>query len=322
MNMNRRNFVKTSALSLSGAALMPEETITDFLKKKRKLGVQLFTIPKMASTDLRGTLKLMSETGYKEVEFFGPYDFSAPETIENWKALAGRLGIERNSFYGHSIPEVVKMLKTYGLKSPSIHLDVVTMRKNMTQMLDAIAPLGVKYIALPSISDIAERTTLDDYKRRAEEFNHFGEQMSKYGASFVYHNHGYEHAEKDGQIPMHYLLKNTDPKFVKFEMDIFWLQAGGGNPIEFLKAYPNRYKLMHIKDASKPVRFSGDGGTPDQWIALFPLMSDPGDGVFELQKIVTQATASGVEHFFLERDLTPTPESTLKNSFKNLSKLK
>jgi sugar phosphate isomerase/epimerase len=320
--MNRRNFLKNSTISLTSAALLPEETIQSFLmKNKRKLGVQLFSIPKMAATDLKGTLKLMGETGYKEVEFFGPYPFSAPEAIENWKGLATRLGIDKNAFYGYSIPEVIKMLNQYGLKCPSIHLDVMTMRKNMTQMLDAVAPMGVKYVALPTIID-AERATLDDYKKRAEEFNHFGEQMSKYGVSFVYHNHGYEHAEKEGEIPMHYLLKNTNPKHVKFEMDIFWMQAGGGDPIEFLKAYPNRYKLMHIKDASKPVRFSGDGGTSDQWIALFPLMADPGDGVFDIQKILTQASASGVEHFFLERDLTPTPELTIKNSYKNLSKMK
>jgi sugar phosphate isomerase/epimerase len=320
--VNRRNFLKNSTISLTSAALLPEETIHSFLmKKKRPLGVQLFTIPKMADKDLKGTLKLLGETGYKEVEFFGPYPFSAPETIENWKGVATRLGFGRNAFYGYAMEEVVGMLKMYGLKVPSIHLDLITMRKNMTQMLDAIAPLGVKYIVLPTLN-MEERTTLDDYKRVAEEFNGFGEQMSKYGASFTYHNHGYEHAEKQGEIPMHVLLKNTNPKFVSFEMDIFWLQAGGGNPIEFLKAYPNRFKLMHIKDATKPVRFSGDGGTSDQWIALFSLMADPGDGVFEIKKILAQASASGVEHFFLERDLTPTPELTIRNSFKNLSKMR
>jgi sugar phosphate isomerase/epimerase len=123
-------------------------------------------------------------------------------------------------------------------------------------------------------------------------------------------------------MPMDILLKNTDPKYVTFELDIFWMQAAGASPIEYLQKYPGRFKLMHVKDATEKVRFSGDGSTPDQWMAVFSKMADPGAGVFDIKGIIETAVASGTEHFFLERDLTPTPEATLKNSYQYLSGLK
>ncbi|MDX1939939.1 MAG: hypothetical protein SFU99_05260 [Saprospiraceae bacterium] len=94
-----------------------------------------------------------------------------------------------------------------------------------------------------------------------------------------------------------------------------------GDPIKYLTKYPGRYKLLHIKDASEKVRFSGDGGTPNQWMAVFSKMADPGTGVFDIASIFKQAVKLVLGHFYLERDLTPTPESTLYNSYQNLRKL-
>lgn len=316
--INRRTFVKNSGLAIAGSTFSLKKLLDmSDLKNKTALGVQLFSIPHLVDKDLKGTLKLISEIGYKEIEFFGPYSFSAETTINRWEGLKKQLGLNRNAFYGYSVPETAKLLKEYGLKATSIHADLTTMRTNMNQMLEAVAPLGTKYIALPALEG-EERKTLDDYKKRVAEFNQLGEQMSEYGISFVYHNHGFEHAEMEGVVPMHYLLQHTDPKYVKFELDIFWMSAAGGEPIEFLKAYPNRFKLMHLKDAREPVRFKGDGGTPDQWMAVFPKMADPGEGIFDLESIIQQASISGVEIFFLERDLSPDPMTTLTNSFKVL----
>ncbi|MFN7116059.1 MAG: sugar phosphate isomerase/epimerase family protein [Saprospiraceae bacterium] len=318
---HRRQFIKHSGLAALAASPFAHFMMDELMKKKKNFGVQLFTIPKMADQDLKGTLQLLSEIGYREVEFFGPYAFSAPETIDGWKLLAGQLGIQRNAFWGYNIKDVENMMKDYNLKAPSIHLDLITLRKNLKQTCETLAPLGVKYIVLPAITDINERKTLDHYKKLADEFSNFGKAMAAYDMAFVYHNHGFEHAPMNGEIPMDYLIKNTDPKNVKFELDIFWMSAAGGDPIQYLKNYPGRYKLLHIKDASEKVRFAGDGGTPDQWMAVFSKMADPGTGVFDIAGILKQAVKSGVEHFYLERDLTPTPEATLRNSFANLKKM-
>ena len=139
--------------------------------------------------------------------------------------------------------------------------------------------------------------------------------MAKHGLTFVYHNHGYEHAPKDGKTLMDTLLTQTDAKNVKFELDIFWMTAAGASPVEYLNKYPGRFKLLHLKDAWEHVRFSGDGGSADQWVSLFGKMADPGTGVLEIPLIIDAAKKSGAEHFYLERDLTPTPDQTLTNSF-------
>lgn len=315
----RRKFLQLSYAS--AAALVTADALGSTVKEKKKtLGVQLFTLPQMASEDLKGTLKLISDIGYKEVEFFGPYSFSSKETIEFWKPIAAQLGIKQNAFYGYSLTEVKKMLDDFDLKAHSVHLDLNTMRHSLAPAMEALSSLGVKFAAVPALNNQEERRTLDDFKKLADEFNALGKQMSSYGLTFVYHNHGYEHWSHEGETPMHILLKNTDPKFVAFEMDIFWMKAGGAEPVEFLKNYPGRFKLLHIKDAAEQVRFSGDGGTPDQWMALFPKMADPGTGVFDIKAILAQAVLSNAEHFFLERDLAPDPTNTLINSYAYLKK--
>jgi sugar phosphate isomerase/epimerase len=308
---SRRQFLKTSASTLAGAALSGS-LFAELYKKQKSVGIQLFTIPALVANDFKGTLTKLATIGYKEIEFFGPYEFSAKETIEQWNQFAGSLGITKNAFYGYKLSEVKNILRDLGLTTPSVHLDLQTMRTNMGPAMEALSSLGTKYVAIPAINNPEDR---NDFNKLAEEFNTFGEQMSKYGLTFVYHNHGYEHVPKEGKTLMDTLLTQTDDKKVKFELDIFWMTAAGANPVDYLIKYPGRFKLLHLKDASEPIRFSGDGGSSDQWISLFDKMADPGTGILDITAIIDAAKKSGAEHFYLERDLTPNPETTLNNSF-------
>ena len=251
-------------------------------------------------------LTKLANIGYKEIEFFGPYDFSAKETIESWSKFAPTLGITKNAFYGYKPSDVKNILRDLELATPSVHLDLLTMRNNMGPALEGLSSLGTKYVAIPAIQNPDDRS---DFNKLADEFNGFGEQMAKHGLTFAYHNHGYEHAPKDGKTLMDTLLTQTDAKNVKFELDIFWMTAAGANPVEYLNKYPGRFKLLHLKDASEPIRFSGDGGSREQWVSLFGKMADPGSGVLEIPAIIEAAKKSGAEHFYLERDLTPTPDA-------------
>jgi sugar phosphate isomerase/epimerase len=104
-------------------------------------------------------------------------------------------------------------------------------------------------------------------------------------------------------------------------MDIYWMTAGGADPVAYLKEYPSRFRSLHIKDMTKRMRFSGDGSDAGQWIGLFPNISDAGSGVLDLPAILTQAKKSGAQHFFVERDLAPNPDETLRKSFQYLSAL-
>lgn len=316
--MDRRHFIRQTGTSLAAFAALP--IISCEGSSSNKWGIQLFSIPQMVSADFPATLKKLSDLGYREIEYFGPYAFSAPATIEAWSAMAGQLGITKNAFYGIEIPEVSAMMKDLGLTSPSVHLDLATLRFDLDAAMKPLSELGVKMVAVPSLMGEAI-TVADTYKQLADEFNSMGKRMKEYGIKFTYHNHGFEHTVRDGQVPMDILLQQTDPETVCFEMDIFWLKAAGADPIDFLNRYPGRFKLMHVKDAAEKVRFSGDGSSPDQWIPLFTKMADPGAGVFDVAGIIQKAKESGTEHFYLERDLAPEPEQTLQNSIRFFNSL-
>lgn len=321
--MERRTLLKNSAAFLMGSSLLPACAVgrTDLAGNQHPYGVQLFTIPKMVEADLPSTLALLGKIGYREVEFFGPYPFSAEATKEGWEAVKGMIGLENNAFYGYTAADVATILKDNNLSVPSVHADLLSLQEDAAGFARGISPLKPGYVVVPSI-DQPLRTKLDDYKRLADTFNRIGQQLSDFGMKFGYHNHGYEHLVMDGETPLDYLIRNTNPDHVAFELDIFWMQAAGADPVTYLQKYPGRFKMLHLKDAARPFRFSGDGQTPDQWFAGFPLMADPGDGVYDISAILTAAELSGAQHFYLERDVAPEPETTLRNSFGNLIKMK
>ncbi len=138
---------------------------------------------------------------------------------------------------------------------------------------------------------------------------------------FAYHNHGYGLKEMNGKIPLELILDGTEPSLVFFEMDLYWTTAGGADPVAYLEKYKNRYHLMHVKDMSKKMQFSGDGGNSAQWIELFPYMTTAGNGVIDLKIILPKAKESGVKHFIVEQDMVADPEVALKKSFDYLELL-
>lgn len=297
---------------------MPTDQPSNTAQPARPLGVQLFTIASLAASDLDAGLKMIADIGYKEVEFFGPYVFSVPESLEMWAPLAAQMGISRNAYFGMTAQEVRARLDHYGLSAPSAHVDFPTARARLDAMAEAAHTLGHRYLVIPSARN--ERLeTLDDYKRLAGELNAIGAWADGHGLRFGYHNHGYENALIEGRVPYEVLLEETDPELVTMELDLFWMIAGGGDPVALLDAYPGRFALMHIKDMSEVVRFSGRGQTPQEWIALFPYMRDAGAGVLDLPHIISQAHHAGVKHFLLERDLAADPLQTLQVSYQALA---
>lgn len=285
-----------------------------------RIGLQLFSIPKLLDEDFEGTMAMLARLGYREIEFFGPYEFSVPSEKEHWAPIGVQLGMRGSGYYGLTARQVRDVLDRNGMTSPSMQTDLESLRTRMSKLAEAAHIVGHRYVILPSLRP-EHRSSLDAYKRSADMFNDIGEQAVKEGIRFAYHNHGYGFAEIDGQIPIHVLLDRTDPALVDLQMDIYWTAVGGADPVALLKRYPNRYRLLHIKDMTTPVRFSGDGGDPSQWIDMFPYMADAGSGVFDLAGILSQARKSGTQHFIVERDLAPNTDATLPNSYKHLSEL-
>jgi len=284
-------------------------------KGLKKIGVQLFSIPKLAESDFAGTMKMVADIGYKEIEFFGPYSFSAQQDKDAWSAVTAAVGFSGSGFFGLSAKEVKKILDDNGLSAPSLHTGIASLHSAMDGLAEAAHVLGSKYVILPSAPTPSD---LDGYRKRAEEFNKIGEEARKRDIRFAYHNHGNGLKAIDGTVPFELLMRETDPDLVFFEMDIYWMTAGGVDVAAYLDKYAGRFLLMHIKDMAQKVRFSGDGGDPSQWIELFPYLANAGTGVLDLETILSHAKKSGVEHFIVERDLAPDPEKDLRESFSYL----
>jgi len=302
--MKRRRFIRSTAAVVAGGLLSTDVVKAAVFSNKLhldKIGLQLFSVPKMLEKDFEGTMKALSQIGYRELEFFGPYPFSTDTVKKSWDSITPSLGFSGSGYFGRTIQQVKEILDRYNLTTPSMHDDLDTLRTKMNDIAEAAHALDQTYAGLPAIP-ADQRHTLDDYKHMADEFNKIGESAQKVDLKFCYHNHGYGLKEMEGKIPFDVILERTDPNLVFLEMDIYWMTAGGANLVKYLDNNPNRFRLMHIKDMSKQVRFAGDGGDPKQWIELFPYMTSAGSGVLDLKSILSHAKKSGTEHFIVEQD--------------------
>ncbi|MDQ2665776.1 MAG: TIM barrel protein, partial [Gemmatimonadota bacterium] len=131
-----------------------------------------------------------------------------------------------------------------------------------------------------------------------------------HGLRLGYHNHDFEFMHVGDVTGLDVLLSKTDPKLVDFEMDLYWVTKGGGDPIALFKRYPHRFPLMHAKDATAAPAMA---------------MADVGSGTINFAKIFAQAKTSGMQHVYVERDDAgdkgADPLVSATNSFRYLSRL-
>lgn len=323
--MHRKDFMHRLGLLSFGSTLFTDRMLANMHRLEnhpllKNIGVQLFSVPAFLEKDFEGTIGMLAEMGYSEIELFGPYPYSADSAKAGWKAMAGMLGFSGSGYFGRTEKQLMGLFRNYGLRIPAIHTDLDTLENKMDSLGEAGDVLGCTYVVLPAIPD-ERRKTLDDYKRMAEVFNKIGKEARSNGLKFAYHNHGYGLSETDGLVPLELLLDHTDPHLVYLEMDLFWTIAGKADPIRYLRKYKNRYRMMHVKDMKQIQTFSGDGGDPGQWMELFPNMTSAGQGAVDLETIIPEAKKNGVRHFFVEQDLVKDPATALKQSIEFLRTL-
>lgn len=246
--------------------------------KRTRLGIQLYTLRSVASANLGGTLAQLAAIGYTEIEFAG--------------------------FYDHPASEVRALLDQYGLAAPSAHIDIGQMEGAAADATFRDAKtVGLQWITVPSLPR-GKRDTVDDWKRVAEQFNGVAKETRAAGFRFAYHNHNTEFRKIGSVVPLEVLLAETDPMLVSFEMDVYWVVNGGGDPVDLLTRYPGRFKLLHLKDSM---------GAPQH------KMADVGSGTIDFRAILAHAPA--VEHYFVERDDPTDPMASARASHDYLSKL-
>lgn len=212
-------------------------------KTKKDIGLQLWSVREDMNKDAEATIQKVAEIGYTFIEAAGYAD---------------------GQFYGMSPEEFKALLDKNGLKFTASHAgkplpDSTAWDEAMTwwdQCIDAHEAAGAEYIIQASM-DGRGYGTLEDLKRYCEYFNVVGDKCKAKGIQFGYHNHDKEFGEVDGQIRYDFMLQNTDPDKVFFELDLYWIKVGGKNALDYFNNYPGRFWFWHVKD-EKEVGASGN----------------------------------------------------------------
>lgn len=275
---NRRKFIQMSAI-LGAGALLPlqfcnpkreeskrsteasigssEGTLNDF-------GLQLYSVKENMAQDAKETIRAIAGFGYTQIEGFD-----------------GGKGI----FWGMSNKDFKSFVDDLGLDFIASHCNTF---ENLEKLAEEAGEIGMKYLINPYIGP---QKSIDEYKRMADAFNKQGEICKQNGLRFAYHNHGYTFTELEGEVPQNILMDNTDPDLVDFEMDTYWVYTAGYDPEEYIKKYPDRFTLGHVKDKSGDLPFEEANGS-----TLI------GNGIMDFSSILRTGKDNGMEYFIVEQE--------------------
>ncbi len=214
-------------------------------------------------------------------------------TLDTIKAL-GITEIEAGAPKGMTPEEFKKMCDERGIKIPSTGSGYDQIVKDPMETVKKAKALGASYVMVAWIPHQKSNFTIDNAKKAVADFNQVGKVLKENGLTFCYHNHGYEFQPYENGTLFDYIVKNTNPDYVSFEMDILWAQHGGADPVQLLKKYGSRFKLMHLKDLKKGIKGDLSGGTPPENDVVL------GQGQVNIPEILRLAKKAGVQHYFIE----------------------
>jgi len=246
---------------------------------KKDIGLQLWSVRDDMKKDAEATLMQVGQMGYTFIE---------------------AAGYGNGLFYGMQPLDFKQLLNENGLRFLASHTgrplpDSTTWDTTMAWWDVCIAAhkeAGVKYIVQPSMNKKGYGA-LADLKRYCDYFNAIGEKCNAQGIRFGYHNHDKEFEDVDGVVRYDYMLNNTDPDKVMFQLDLYWIMKGGKDAITYFNAYPGRFELWHVKDEKE----LGESG------------------LMNFEPIFKAASTAGMQHIIVEVErYNYTPLESVKKS--------
>ena len=270
-------YTRRSLFSVLAGLALPFEAVARGPAPWRP-GLQLFTVRDLLGADLDGTLRSIAEIGYRTVELAG---------------LAGT-----------SARGMRSSLQRYKLEVPSMHASYERLGRDLDSVLEEAHTLGAESLVCPSI-DAEQRGSRDDWKRVCRSLGEIARKVRGHGLSLAYHNHDFEFVPPaDGTIPFDLMIRETDPRDVKLELDVYWVAKAGLDPVRCLRDGQGRVLLVHLKD------LAADGST-----------AELGAGVLDIEQIIRSALSARVKHLFVEQDSSPDPLASVRTSFRFLQRL-
>lgn len=264
------------------------------------IGLQLYTVADQMRTDFEGTIEKVAQVGYKQVEFAG--------------------------YGGKTAPQIRAILDRLKLKSPSTHIGMDALRKDLDAQIGFAQTVGHEYITIPSLGrSETPMNTVDAWKRIADECNTIGAKTKARGLTLAFHSHSGEFLDVGGgRTGMDVFVSETDPSLFTFQMDLGWARVASQDPVAWFKKYPGRFRMWHVKDfeslaaaqaretvslrnasantprPAAPAGGRGAGGAPP---APQPGRPSPvGSGDIDFRPILAAWRESGMQYFFVEQD--------------------
>ena len=315
--LTRKHFLERTGTAALGTLLLSDKFMEAFSgKKTAPIGLQLYTLGSLMTTDAKGTLQKLAAIGFKELESAGSqkgnyYGYTPKE----FAAMVREAGMNWRSAHVGGAPftaeQIMKMAKPKTAEDSARIQKIVeqfknrpktpNLTENYQQLADEAAEGGISYLVCSSIPV----STLDEIKTAVDVFGKTGEACKKNGVQFAYHNHTTEFDEVEGHRPFDYILGNTDKDLVKMELDLAWATKAKQDPVDLFKLHPGRYPLWHVKDLDKEKLMPAEVGT----------------GIVDFKHIFANAKESGMKYFFVEQDQAPDPVKNVTNSYDYLKKL-
>ncbi len=306
--LSRRDVLVKSAtagigLSLLGMSSACSSAVTNS-KYMNDIGIQLWTVRNQLAENPEATLKSIKDAGYKQVELMDTYQDKA--MIPVIKDLG--LGLNSSFFLWTLITDRWDLVEKNNMPRPPADY-------SFNHLVEDAEKLGLSHLVFGYMMP-EERSTLDDYKRITEKLNTAGELCQSAGIQLCYHNHSFEFEKVEGEIPFEYYISNFEKELVKFELDIFWADLGGFDPIALMKRLDGRIAQLHLKDKLKdtPVIFN-EGEVPQE------AFKELGNGVIDIANVINLAETLDVAICHVEQDHSPDPLSSITQSIEYLNKL-
>ena len=143
--------------------------------------------------------------------------------------------------------EVKRIADDNGLTICNTHVPFEVLQNDPDAVFEQHALWDCRHVAIGSMPP-AFREGEDGYHRFAEIGSRIGESLAAAGLSFSYHNHSFEFVKFNGKTGLEILFEESDPRYLQAELDTYWVQHGGADPVDWIKRMKDRMPVVHLKD--------------------------------------------------------------------------
>jgi sugar phosphate isomerase/epimerase len=243
------------------------------------IGLQMYTVRNEAAKDFVGVVKQVAAMGYEGIESSPPPNMTPHEYR--------------------------KLLDDLNLKTPGAHASLDALEQDLNASVDLTKAIGGSFITVSYMPE-SRRPDANGWKRAAEAMTKVGEKLAAQGVTLCYHNHSFEFQTFDGKYGLDIFYEHSDPRYVKAQLDTYWIRHGGADPAAYIRKLKGRAPLIHLKDWDKT-----DGS-----------FAEVGEGTLDWKAIFDAAEEGGAVWYIVEQDTWKRPPmECAKISCDNLKKM-